>query len=639
MRRGEEHLLLDSRQRILTGVRLGPVPRLLAGIIVKPQSVLIILFGLHLIVSLCVVPPGLLFGSQPIAVIDYALHFSRAVATDQLLSQYGRTWGYNPFFLAGYPAGTVFDVNNHFIELFVWALHRASLPPPTAFNLLVFCAILLAPILMWLTARNFRLTPGQQVIVVILAELLWLTDSNVNLTWRIGVFASAMAMYSLPFSLSCLYRYREQRTGFWFLCFLISGALVSLLHPLSFLFFYVPVALFLLWHARAFDWRFLGALVFFAAIVLLVNWFWILPFLGHTYLKTKSGYHFIGNLRALANDLLGLRDSGLRLLIYVLAGGGLLTWWREGRRELARLVLFVALALSLAGYVAGEWAFFRDLETFRNNLVAAFLLIIPASVCANSALSYLRNKPHQHRWALAGLVLLLGLQLTGRNLLWLFPYVRGDSGRYALHSLGKDEEKVVQWLRGQTDHERRVLVEYWPLGALIPWYTGLQVIGGPYALIWMPHNFVNFTAMGDEVRLFGRDIRQLSRQETRAYLNTYNVGWVVVYTDKSKEFFDPDDSLASVVDAGRYRIYENRARSTFFLSGNGRVRAEYGRLRVSEAAKGELVLKYHWSPTLVSVPPQILLPQTVLDDPVPFIKIPDNRFTEFVICDASRRYG
>jgi hypothetical protein len=606
--------------------------------LVKASYILGALFAAHLLLTLSLIPPDLLFGGKPIAGLDYALHFSRAVASEQFLAHFDRIWGYNPYFLAGYPAGTVFSVNNHFIEIFVFLMHRLGISLPTAFNLFVFFAFLLVPVFTWLAARNFRLTTWQQVIAAAMAMMLWIMDSQVRTTWGIGVIASGMAMYSLPFSLSCLYRYCENRTIFWYLCFLFTGILVSLLHPLSFLFFYGSVALYFIFRARQFNLRFWGALAISACVVLLINLFWILPLLQHWHLKTISGYHWIGNLKALGIDLLGYHDSGLRLIIYLFAGGGFITWWQDGKKERVRFILFPVLMLTLFGYVSGDIDFFRNMETYRNNLVASFLLILPASVFLGSGISYFRDMPHLRRLIIACVIVIVSLHLTGRNLLSLTPYSQGGLKHHNLQSLGKDEMDVVQWLKGNANNEHRIMVEYWPLGAMLPWHTGFQVIGGPYPLVWMPHNFVNFANMSDAateggIRLFGRKINELSYKESKSYLDTYNVGWIVVYTDESRMFYDSDTNIVPMADIGRYRIYKSADLQSFFLKGNGKVRAEYGSLHITEASDGELILKYHWTPSLVSDPPQELLSLTVLDDPVPFIKIPNNRFSDFVIRD------
>jgi hypothetical protein len=602
----------------------------------KATVAVLSLLLIHLMLTLSLIPLGVALGGEPIAPWCYALHFCRAAATDQFFSEYQRCWGYNPYFMAGYPAGTVFDVNNHFIEVFVHLAGRCAIPLPTAFNLLIFLAILLAPAVTWLMARNFRLTPWQQVTAVALAMLLWLLDEQVNMTWRWGIIASGMAMYFLPFSLSCFYRYWQDRTMGWGIAFLASAVFTSLLHPLSFLFSYGSVAIFVLWHARQLDRRFWGMMFVFAGVVLLVNAFWIVPFFQHIHLKMNSGFHWIGDRHALVRDLVGLDNSGLRLFLYVVAGGCLLAWWGEGRKDLTRFFLTLALILTFFGYVSGEASFFRNMETYRNNLVLSFLLIIPASVFLTTALASLRTKPYRGSLAVIALTLPIGLWACGTTYEKYAHYLLGGS---SLRPLGQEEMAVIQWLRSHDSSNGRVAVEDWRLGALVPWYTGAQVVGGPYGLIWLPHNFANFAGVpGDRttgLRLFGRKFDAFSPTDLDTYLDAYNISVVVASTDDARGLFDRQTGVHAVAAHGPYTIYQRQSPGSFLLKGDGRVQADYGRLHVTDASEGELILKYHWTHTLVVEPYQELTPHFVLDDPVPFIRIAANHCRDFVIRDGS----
>jgi hypothetical protein len=596
----------------------------------KPGYALAALFVAHLILASLLVSPGVLFGGEPIASLDYSLHFARVWATDEMLGEHGRIWGYNPFFLAGYPAGTVFDVNNHFIELFGVALHRVGVSLPTAFNLFVFLALVLVPVFTWTAARNFDLSPWQQVTAVALAMLLWFTDGEVRVAWRVGVIASGVAMYALPYALSCLHRYMERRTATSLAAFLVTGALVSLLHPLSFLFFFGMVALYLVVRAPRFDLRFWGAMVLFAVLVLAINMIWIAPLLQHLSLKTTSGYHWIGDLRALARDLALTRGSGLRLLLYAFGVGGLVVWWREGRRNLAELIGVPVVLLTGFGYLAGHLEIFLDFETYRNNLVVSFLLVSPAATAFDRALGWLRTLAPPKRRGVAVAGALLVLVLLVKNLLFFAPYARGQFGRHALSPLHPADMKVVELVRERVGSDERVLVEYWPLGAMLPWYTGREVIGGPYPLVWMPHNFANFVvyrevSVARQTELFGQSTAEITPEEVRIYLEQYGIGWIVASSDETKALFDTVATVSRVEDLGRNRVYRLDAPTGLTARGTATVEGRFGSLVLRDVAPGEVVLRYHWSPTLVSEPPQAVLPCSMPGDPVPFIFLPDAR--------------
>jgi hypothetical protein len=591
--------------------------------------------------ALLTVPPSLLFGGHPIADLDYALHFSRAATADAFEVRDGRTWGYDPHFLAGYPMGTVFDVNNKGVELIVVAAHRLGVPLPTAFNILVFLTLMLPAPLMWAAARNFGLTPGGQAVAAAAALSLWIMDGQIRATWRIGVFASAAAMYALPFSLSYLYRFWNDPERRAFLVFSALAVALSLWHPLSFLFFYgcVVGTLVLLRVPR--DGAFWAPMAILGLVVLLVNLFWVVPVAQQWALKTRSGYHFIGDLRALQGDLLGFNDSGLRIIVYVFAAAGLWRWWdEEGQREKAWFFLGPVLALSVFGYLSGELHAFRELETYRNNLVVSFLLIVPAADALRAAAQRLSASRRAPAWIAVASALVITLKLSAANFLVLGPYLKREFGVNRLHAPPPEDRAVIDWLKLHGTHDHRVMVEHWPLGALVPWYTDLDVIGGPYPLVWLPHNFANFADLRgvavdlpQTAVLFGRPIAAFVPEELAASLETYNVGLIVAHSQESIRAFGRVPTIELVEVIGRYNLYRNARASLPFLKGEGALESDVGRIRITGASMGELVLKYHWSPLLVSRPAQPLVPYRVGADPVAFLRVPNNHYREFEIAD------
>jgi hypothetical protein len=60
---------------------------------------------------------------------------------------------------------------------------------------------------------------------------------------------------------------------------------------------------------------------------------------------------------------------------------------------------------------------------------------------------------------------------------------------------------------------------------------------------------------------------------------------------------------------------------TWFLQGEGKVKASLNRLDLSELKGKEIVLKYHWTEGLAASPPARIAPVEISDDPIPFIKI------------------
>ena len=74
--------------------------------------------------------------SRPIANGDYGAHYYQAVHAAEHLRESGSLWGYDPFWMAGYPEGLVSLVDN---KAFLLALALA----PARFHALVFNAEIL----------------------------------------------------------------------------------------------------------------------------------------------------------------------------------------------------------------------------------------------------------------------------------------------------------------------------------------------------------------------------------------------------------------------------------------------------------------------------------------------------------------
>jgi len=62
---------------------------------------------------------------------------------------------------------------------------------------------------------------------------------------------------------------------------------------------------------------------------------------------------------------------------------------------------------------------------------------------------------------------------------------------------------------------------------------------------------------------------------------------------------------------------------TWFLQGEGRIKASLNRLEASDVKGTEVILKYQWVEGLIWTPAAKILPVKMNDDPIPFIKILD----------------
>jgi hypothetical protein len=173
---------------------------------------------------------------------------------------------------------------------------------------------------------------------------------------------------------------------------------------------------------------------------------------------------------------------------------------------------------------------------------------------------------------------------------------------------------------------------------LLPHFTGVEVIGGPYLHAAISTNFTQF----GENRLFGRDEWDLSYFTRHAEI--YQPSAIICWTPRSlafcqahPEIFDikaVDERSLPVIDPRTNQLVGFRSRLIFATikgygraasRGSARVEAAPGRLRISDAQPDELdgrvVLRYHHVPRLRSRPQIQIEPVRLGDDPVSFIGI------------------
>jgi hypothetical protein len=60
---------------------------------------------------------------------------------------------------------------------------------------------------------------------------------------------------------------------------------------------------------------------------------------------------------------------------------------------------------------------------------------------------------------------------------------------------------------------------------------------------------------------------------------------------------------------------------SWFIAGEGKVKAGLNRLELSGLSGNEVILKYHWVDGLSATPPTKIEAVKMLDDPIPFIKL------------------
>lgn len=579
---------------------------------------------------------------QPLIDQDWGLHYHHLASLEAFWRQDRMIWGYNPFFMAGYPSNTIHDLSIKLFELIAIASSSIALTPVQWFKAAAFLATASVPWMLHFMARNFfAADDAKNAIAAAAASLgtIYWWNSLPREMFFYGMIGFPAAAYASILGISLFYRLTLQALPFrsihvgW----LFFAVAILPLHVQSTIIFLPPMIV-LLWIRR----RFLtGATVAWtvsgAAVALLLNLLWLLPAIDHRADDVSSAIVRQLPLFSSANpftflfDYLGpagfwtfrpgVLEKGFRLSLLLMGVAGVTHLLRNKERTLAAVLISALSVLFAITYFGALLPRLAAWQPLRFKVPFDIVLAIAAGYYTARWLS---DKQAAVSW-LAPWVLACGL------LAFLINAVQTESsGRLRLRSgLNDDLQRIVEWIQRETPADGRVLFEesgdesgfvydgvY--LSSFVPHLTGRQLIGGPINLYNDRHHFAEFHSG----RLFKRDVRTLSDAQLRDYLRLYNIGAVVAFHPESVQRLQALTGLVTVEQRiGPVHLMKVHQPLTWFVVGAGKVSAGSNRLELSELSGSEVVLKYHWVDGLSATPPTTIEAIQMLDDPIPFIKL------------------
>ncbi len=589
-----------------------------------------LLLVVHVALTLRFEPLSVIFGPEPISGIDYDTHYEQALRALEAFRTSGRLWSWDPHLLAGQLSGAIFDADSKLHEVFVIALASLGVAPHRAFNLFVLLGHLGLPFAVYAAARLFRLRREAAACAVALASMCWFFDGFSHWVSWVGMISYGMAAYMALLPLALFHRYLEDRRGAQIAGVAGLLALQHLLHPYSFFILVAPMTWLFARRYRTLSTRERAQVLVAAALAVVANLWWLAPALRFFHYILDSAFYLDAGASFLVFDYLGLlKDpsttgvvavrSGFRFLAY---GGALfaLVAWRRDRD--ARLPVFgVALGVTLGvAYLGGYVPPLRQIQPYRFSLAATFLATIPAGAFLFDATAELWRLASERLLPrstalLVGLLALVAAPRLARDAIYFLPELVPKVDRplpgglpnvnaapefgtvlwpggfdYKHTPMTDDVRKVIEWVKARDDGQSRFLVEAWILGERLAWATDAQILGG----------FREFNLQHSDANWFRRHPTggATDPAEFPRYLRQYNVGWVVM-TAPMPELEGRLDVLEPFARLQGHRIFRVK-QAPSFLEGDApaRVSARVDSLRVEGAPPGDLVLRYHFLPTL-----------------------------------------
>ena len=579
--------------------------------------------------------PAALFDHNPILNDDYSYHFYYSLLGSRFLTHHYTSWGYDPYFMAGYPKTIMADPSNNILE--VLCAFLAFIAPAVIFKITIVLTIVLVPIIVYYACKNMELARGQSILGAFLGTAYWWLGMPYQKT-LCGLFAFIFASYVCLFISTAFYRFFQRSEFKIGLLLTIIVPLTFLLHPTTPVILLIPLLL-----LYGLSWKKLRAtthftLVLIGILTLAINSIWLIPLLKFYHYKTSSSQFLQSSgIAGFIGDYF-TANQGIELLLLVFGLLGLYLW--KFRKEYLKYLSVAGgvIFLLFLSYYGSVFAFISDLQPQRFIIPLNLFLIVPAVYGISWLINLIKDNRTKKKWLMSiflFFVVLIPL-FAGKRYTIAFDFYYW---RPFITSLHPGNKALIQWIIEETTKEGRILIEDscfldtqgkgrnpWGhqfylthLPALLPYYTGREFIGGPHPYSIIKHHFAEF----HDGILFKKAIDTFTLQELQSYFDLYNIKWIICWSDRSRAFLNRfPHYLQPNERVDKFYTYTVKRTPSYFYKGKGEISADYNKLQLTEIEPdGEIIIKYHWLEQLRTDPSRPLERIMLMDDPIGFIKI------------------
>lgn len=571
------------------------------------------------------------------SVLNYQVESAR-----QFHKQTGNLWGYDPHYMAGYPLSFLWNSN---IAIQWLGVRMPEMNGPAVVRFVFIWGLILFPVAWWLALFVAGLNFRESAASFVMGSLYFMAGLPVLFFYTGMLTAGLLVSFS---ALAAAFLYRYARDGkLWFIGVMITFPAALFLHKTAI------IVLFPVWLAAlGYSFRQKSVLRLGGLCVALItaweaNLIWIdplfyfmpymtevkdAPFWRNTDILLPLKEYFTG--RAVMNNLVldgprGIIHSATITALIVLAVMGWKVWRGRGERARGRVFLIPAAVLWVFAFYGGFIKSAGDLNPTRYFSIVNMLF----AMASGSALVYLAEKRGSAGKVSA--VIIVAASIAGIVWLsdWYYPF-RLLVSRPASPVI-EELEKRIKDLPG----DGRIMIEdsgdmdvsgagqAYGGAHMVSRFgktTGREFIGGPYPYVYLKHRYASFY----DAKVFNKKISDISPGELTENLKLYDVKYIVTWSDESIGYFDRYDGIfRRVDDVDDFVFYEIIGYEPGrFISGSGVIRADYGKIIVTDAKpddSGNLILKYHWPVAFTTLPSLKMEVYNAGGDPVGFIKITD----------------
>ena len=597
----------------------------------------------------------------PISQHDHPIFVHATWTAPDLLARSGTDAGYDPYFMAGAPKSVVFPQAAAYFEIFGVLARWVGLDPARAHKLAVLTGTSLPPWLILVAARNWRLSPGGCAATVILFLLyMWTDGGGAGFPLNYAYFGMVPYLLAVPLSLvglSSLTRWLEFGGAWGWTRMTLVLSLTWLVH-LTTPMLLLPAGLaayaacVVRSSGRQFPRRWHLSFWMIPLVVAILNIWWWLPGVALASTKAETGFAF-NHPEPVISRLLEIFKSApvIQPILIACLGPGLWLLAKKSYASACGLGAFVLAGFGW-GYLAGN---FRDLDFLQPGR-HTYALFAGAVFAGGLLWEYL-----SHSLKKIPSILSAGI-VTGFILLSItvFAGPASDTVKNRLGSRGvrpflsSEPNARFRWIldqvRTQMRPGQRLLYEEsgtdlpgipdpyqgQRYSGLLPWMTGVELIGGPYLRSAVTTNHVQF----GEGKLLEKEAWGLEDFEIAA--QTYGPTAILCWSPRAVRLCREHPELFEIISEHKeyYRTINPQTGRIFQISsglifakirgvdgailrGKATVTSRTGVIEVKDAQADELdglvVLRYHLLPMMRSIPHVPVHPVYSGNDPVPLI--------------------
>ena len=595
-----------------------------------------------------------IFSADPIVNFDFLPILYLVESAKDLFINSGQMWGYDPFFMAGYPLAYL--DNNHIILCILHIITGDFVSASIIIKLFYIFTVLSAPLVFYYFFSSYKLSSNNAILSTFLATAsFWTGESSLILT---GGSIPGIAIFLLILViLGIQYRFITEQTANkkvkYGIIFVLLCGIAPMLHKSAVFLIPLPVLLQIVFSNKR---QFFKDLPYYIASVLSVvafNLFWIIPVV--TYLPQVTTYPepFWQNfdiLKPIKDHILA--QAGFAPLVIknmlgtaiikniILAAGIMGILKLKGSKthsnigfsnfSVAKVLIITLLSLFIFSYFGSYISSLKKLEPYRYLILFYFLMSLPAGY-------FLSEKINSYKKVILLLVIILLIMIFVPSLNSIHSIHPKRTSNYGYL---KHVKELTHWIKNNTDNTARIMIEdsyapfyipdgkppiltsvyrdTYPLGE-IGYKSKREIIGGRYPFYRLKQRTASFT----EGEIFNYDLHEIPDDIFKEQLDLYNIKWAVVWSEQSYNKFINKDFAELVHETGPFSIFKFNIIPSYFLEGKANITVDFNSIELTniKSYSNKVVIKYHYINGLTSLPLAEIRKKPLKYDPSGFIEI------------------